>query len=102
MLGQEILNELLLIRFNTGPPGHLDESIYTRVVSKFFAVKKRMGKRQGLQLSRLTTLKLYCPLPTETSKHQLPPSESNEVKKRKRIVKPKQLQGVIVCVCVPV
>ena len=68
---------------------------HTGRFSKIFAVKKRMGKK-----TRLTTLKLYCPLPTETSKHQLPPSESNEVKKRKRIVKPKQLQGVIVCVCV--
>ena len=86
-MGQEILNELLLIRFNTGPPGHLDENIRTRVVPKFFAVKKRREKK-----TRLTTLKLNCPLPR---KHQLPPSESNKAKKRKRIVKPKQLQGVM-------
>ena len=38
----EILNELLLIRFNTEPGGHLDESSHMGRFN-FFAVKKRMG-----------------------------------------------------------
>ena len=75
----EILNELLLIRFNTEPGGHLDESSHM-VVLTFSAVKKRMGGE-----ARLTTLKSNCPLPSETSKHQLPPSESNEIKKRREL-----------------
>ena len=67
-LGQSILNELILIRFNTGPPGHLDEKIRERAVCQFFSVKKRRT-----QQTRLSTVKLNCPL--EVSKN----------KKRKRI-----------------
>ena len=53
---------------------------HTGRFSKIFAVEKRMGKK-----TRLTTLKLNCTLPIETTKHQLPLSESNEVKKRREL-----------------
>ena len=58
------LNQMMIVRFNTGPSGHLDEALRKEVVQRFFLVKKRREKKTKLSVIKLnsgpTTVKVKC------------------------------------------
>ena len=46
---------MMIVRFNSGPPGHLDEALRKEVVQRFFLVKKRREKKTKLSVINLNS-----------------------------------------------
>jgi hypothetical protein len=84
------LNQILLVRFNTGPPGHLDEALRQQVVRRFFMEKKRRMKKTKISNLQLNSAPITMNAVTD-----------NVSRPRKRIKKTRAISLTVQNVCPP-